>query len=422
MTHTLGNLVDLNILRDLMVAFYRSTRVGSTIIDLEGNIITTSEGLIVGSEEAWQRICSDFHRVNPVSAARCRSSDIHNACDCLGRTSPFYACFNGMIDSATPIVIEGEHIATIFSGQYFFEPPDRAFFQAQARQFGFPEAEYLAALDEVPVLSRTHVEHCLHFLAMLAQATAEMGLMRKRLFVELERSKVAILAAQAAERTRTGFFSSASHDLRQPLQALRLFTDVLEGETRGSRLEPKVQLASKALSGAETIVRSLLDVARLEASSAPPRYQAVDIPSLFAAMADEVSPQAAAKGLDFRVAGAKGAVWSDPLMLERILRNLLTNAVRYTDHGGILLACRHRAGKVLIEVWDTGIGIPEKHQDEIWEEFFQVGNAARDRDQGLGLGLPIVRKLAQRLGCPITLTSKVGRGSRFRLVMDRPQP
>jgi signal transduction histidine kinase len=146
-----------------------------------------------------------------------------------------------------------------------------------------------------------------------------------------------------------------------------------------------------------------------------PRPVAVDMAEIVHAAAARHQPLAQLHKLDLRVSVRPGSVRADPVLLARILDNLLSNAIRYTRSGGILVACRRRGGRGVIEVWDTGIGIAPEHQQAIFEEFFQVANPERDRAKGAGLGLAVVRKTAKLIGAGLTVSSRQGRGTRFRL-------
>ncbi|ANC90840.1 hybrid sensor histidine kinase/response regulator [Azospirillum humicireducens] len=226
-------------------------------------------------------------------------------------------------------------------------------------------------------------------------------------------------AAQAradAERARTAkgkFLSAASHDLRQPFQAMHLFHHLLVGRLTDPT---SIELANKleqAIVGGETLLRALLEVSALEAGLVTAKPQTFPVDELLAKMLEEFGPEAEAKGLRFNVRPLDAQVTSDPVLMERLLRPILANALRYTLTGGILLAARRRGGTLRIEVWDTGVGIDPANLGVIFEDFHQLGNPGRDRKQGLGLGLAIVRRLAQVLGHPVTVRSKLGKGSVF---------
>lgn len=413
-TYRFEDLVDPTRLKALMASFYELTGLPSTIIDLDGNILTTADGRWVGV--GWKAICLDFHRVNPVAAARCRTSDVQLSQEARRGGACYYSCLNGLVDAAFPILVDGEHLANLFTGQFFLEPPDRSAFRRQAAEFGFDEAAYLACLDAVPVFSRDYVDRGMRFLEMLAAQIGEMGKQTKEL-------RDMNAAMEMAGQVRSRFFASASHDLRQPMQALRLFMDVLTRRLDGSEHGEVAARANQALLSAETILNALFDIARIEAGVVAAKFQTIDLADLFEVLVREFAPQAAASGVVLRQSRTAWAVWSDRMMLERVLRNLLANAVRHAAPGQILLAGRRRAGATLLDVWDTGPGISPDHLEHIWEEFYQVGNSARNRAEGLGLGLSIARKLIGCLDHRIEVCSRLGQGTRFRVIInDAPDP
>ncbi len=220
-------------------------------------------------------------------------------------------------------------------------------------------------------------------------------------------------AAEHANRAKTRFLAAASHDLRQPLQAVSMFVEVLAAgvaEPKQARLVGRIKDSVQAL---ENLLNALLDVSKLEAGLVEANVQPTPLKPLVERLAAEFGPLAAAEKLHLRYRSCPVVVRTDPVLLERILRNLLKNALRYTREGGIILACRRRRDHVRVEVRDTGIGIPSGHLKLIFQEFHQIGNDERDRRQGLGLGLAIVDRLARLLEHPIDVASKPGQGSCF---------
>jgi signal transduction histidine kinase/ActR/RegA family two-component response regulator len=222
-------------------------------------------------------------------------------------------------------------------------------------------------------------------------------------------------AAETANRAKSHFLAAASHDLRQPLHALGLFAAALAARTRTTDVAPLVQSIRASVEALEGLFAQLLDLSRLDAGALTPRIGAVALAPLFARVAADVAPQAAASGLVLRVAPTTLAVQSDPVLLERIVRNFAANALAYTRAGGVLLGARRVGGAVRIDVVDTGIGIAPADRDRIFDEFVQAAPGMRPHTsgRGLGLGLAIVRRLASLLRHPLETASVPGRGSRF---------
>jgi len=227
-------------------------------------------------------------------------------------------------------------------------------------------------------------------------------------------------AAEAADLAKTRFLAAASHDLRQPLHALGLYMATLRGGALAPAQAEVAERMAAAHAALDAMFAALLDVSRLDAGAVTPRWELVALAPLVRRLADEWAAEAEARGLRLAVfvADDEAASVSDPLLLERLLRNLIANAMKYTQRGGVLLACRTRSDAAgrrrhRIEVWDSGVGIAETDRERVFEEFFQVGNPGRDRNAGLGLGLAIVRRLARLLGLEVELHSRAGRGSVF---------
>lgn len=233
----------------------------------------------------------------------------------------------------------------------------------------------------------------------------------------LEQLKVKTEIAESANAAKSKFLAAASHDLRQPIHAQGLFLEVLS-KTELSRQQHGLLSSARAASVATSeLLDSLLDFSRIEAGVIEPQIRPIMLQPLLSKIESEFSPQAKAKNLEYRSRETKLVVDSDPVLLERVLRNLVSNAIRYTIQGGILVGCRQHGNQALIEVWDTGIGIAANFHEEVFREFHQLGNPERDRQKGLGLGLAIAQGLARTLQHGLKLASTPQRGSVFRISM-----
>lgn len=219
--------------------------------------------------------------------------------------------------------------------------------------------------------------------------------------------------AEQANRAKTRFLAAASHDLRQPLHAMELFVAALEATVDDEEAHGIIEDLREACNAAGRLLNALLDVSELESGKLEGHFMDFPVQQLLDRLMRVYGPQARERGLELKVVPSSHVIHSDPNLLERILGNLLSNAVRYTPAGRILLGCRRRRGKLRIEVWDTGLGIPEGERQRIFEEFHQLDNAVRERRRGVGLGLSIVRRLANILGHEIFLHSVRGQGSVF---------
>ena len=236
---------------------------------------------------------------------------------------------------------------------------------------------------------------------------------------ELQREKE---AAEHATIAKSHFLAAASHDLRQPLHALGLFVSGLalsDAAKQEPRLVAHIQSAVDTL---QNLLDAILDISRLDGGNVIPQVDSFPLGDVLDRLADDLSLLAEQKGLQLKLRSTQVWVHSDQRIVERILLNLVGNALRYTQAGGVLVSCRRRRGVVKIEVWDTGEGIEEHAREEIFEDYLQLANPERDRARGLGLGLAICRRLAGLLAIPIGVRSRPGRGSVFWIELPVVQP
>jgi len=236
-----------------------------------------------------------------------------------------------------------------------------------------------------------------------------------QLKVKTEIAESAQHEAEAANLAKSKFLAAASHDLRQPIHAQGLFLEVLSRTDLTGQQRELLASTRAASEASSEMLNTLLDFSRIEAGVIEAHRQSFHLQALLNKIEKELAPQADAKNIVYRSRETRIAVQSDPVLVELILRNLVTNAIRYTERGGVLVACRKRGNRAVIEVWDTGIGIEPAHQKEVFSEFHQLGNPERDRLKGLGLGLAIANGLAHTLGHDLSLASTPQHGSVFRL-------
>lgn len=222
-------------------------------------------------------------------------------------------------------------------------------------------------------------------------------------------------SAERANVARSRFFAAASHDLRQPMHALSLFVSALKARNRQPEVADLVSHIEDATASMEELFNALLDISRLDAGVIEARPVHFPLQPLLDELDNQFAPLATEKGLRFRVRPSNDWLYGDPLLLKRILINLLANAIRHSDDGGVLVGCRKSGDSLKIAVWDTGRGIPADRLQSIFEEFVQLHNPERDRRKGLGLGLAIVNRLALLLNHRLDVRSQAGRGSCFSI-------
>ncbi|MDX8409283.1 MAG: ATP-binding protein [Mariprofundales bacterium] len=248
----------------------------------------------------------------------------------------------------------------------------------------------------------------------LQRVNAEL---EQRVAQRTEALQQAVAQAERANRDKSHFLAAASHDLRQPIHAIVLYLDVLATLPATEEQKEIVGLLQQSTNAFSKLFDGLLDMSRMDAGAITAQIGDVALDVLLRQLMQQWLPSAAEKGLELRLAALHEmtVVRSDVTLLERVLSNLLANAVRYTDSGGILLGCRHRDGVLRIAVWDTGCGIDSEQQQWIFDTFYQIENPERDRSKGVGLGLSIVKRQADLMGHTIYLRSRPGRGSCFAI-------
>jgi two-component system CheB/CheR fusion protein len=221
--------------------------------------------------------------------------------------------------------------------------------------------------------------------------------------------------AELANVAKSRFLAAASHDLRQPLQALALIQGILTTKAEGQATQKLVALMAQTLGAMSGMLNTLLDINQIDSGTVQPDIADFRIDDMLQRLQDEFGYHAQAQSLELRTVLCRYTVTSDRQLLEQMMRNLLSNAMKYTKRGRVLLGCRRHGGMLSVEVWDTGIGIPDTELGSIFREYHQVDNAARERSRGLGLGLSIVERLATLLDHKVSVRSQLGKGSVFAI-------
>ena len=339
-------------------------------------------------------------------------------------------------------VLYSTKVATIFLDTRFnirfFTPATRALFNVISSDLGRPLADLKslavddALLDDAQtvVRSQTPLEreiqgqdgHWFVRRIMPYRANGEKAegvVITYEDVTERRRTADALTAAkrqaELASIAKSRFLAAASHDLRQPLQTLALLQGLLAKKVVGEKAQKLVGGIDEALGAMTGMLNTLLDINQIEVGAVKPEIADVPVNEVFDRLREELTYHAQAAGLALHMVPCALSVRSDRRLLEQMIRNLISNALKYTQRGRVLVGCRRRQGKLRIEIWDTGIGIPESELKSIFDEYHQVDNAARQRSQGLGLGLSIVKSLGELLGHPIRVRSLQGKGSVFSI-------
>ncbi len=221
--------------------------------------------------------------------------------------------------------------------------------------------------------------------------------------------------AEAANRAKSQFLAAANHDLRQPVHSLTLLAEALRNDAKDPQTQKLVSYIGDSVESLDFVLTALLDISRLEAGVVSVRKMSVRIKPLIQAVYDELEPLAIAKNIKLKVHANDSLVFTDPVHLSKMLKNLVLNAIQFTNEGGVLIALRRRGESVILQVWDTGEGIPDNELEDVFTEFFQRHNKERTSAKGIGLGLSIGRRLAELLGHRLGVRSHFGKGSIFEI-------
>ncbi len=286
----------------------------------------------------------------------------------------------------------------------------------------FQLALIMALLFAITVLMGRTYGTALGHALRLKRRTEELA---EQLRAEATISEAARRRAEAANRAKTQFFAAASHDLRQPLHAMGLFAEALRERSRDPEVSSLVNSINESVDALEGLFGELLDITRIDTGGVEVNPAPTRLRELFSRLRLHFEPTAFEKGLMLSFHGEQHVAMSDPVLLERVLRNLVSNAIRYTDDGGVLVSCRLRRAPagggpdmLLLQVWDSGIGISEGSLPRIFDEFYQAQSnrplQAHHR-KGLGLGLAIVKRLSDLMEAPIDVRSRMGHGTVFSL-------
>jgi signal transduction histidine kinase/ActR/RegA family two-component response regulator len=426
----------------LLDSYCASVGIAAAIIDLEGRVL-------VGAR--WQQICTHFHRQHPETCRRCIESDTVIANQVrAGERASVYTCRNGLTDAAAPIIVNGQHVANFFVGQFLLDPPDEDFFRRQAATYGFPEEDYLAALADVPMVAREKLESILSFLSQFAVLLGSMEVSQSGLRqanAELRESQGALLSimedlieareraeewaqqADGANQSKSEFLANMSHEIRTPMTAILGYADVLleSGDLEHAPPDRIAAVETIKRNGEYLmqIINDILDLSKIEAGKMTIERIRCAPCQIIAEVASLMRVRADAKGLalEIKYRGAiPETIATDPTRLRQVLINVIGNAIKFTEVGGVRLLVEltgdHEPPLLQFDVVDTGLGMSPAQVARLFQPFTQADTSTTRKFGGTGLGLAISKRLAQELGGDIALVeTSQGGGTRFRVTV-----
>ncbi|MGZ4732414.1 MAG: PocR ligand-binding domain-containing protein [Terriglobales bacterium] len=403
----LADLLDIPAVQSLAEEFYELAHIPMFILDLNGNPVVAA---------GWQEICTKYHRANPEACKNCRESDRELSTGVAPGEFKLYKCKNNLWDVVTPLMVGGQQVGNLFTGQFFLtdETVDRATFRAQARKYGFDEQEYLTALDRVPRLSRAEVETGMAFYTRLAQLLSQLsysGIKLARSASQIGRVN-ADLAASVKELE--AFTYSVSHDLRAPLRHISGFSRILTEEF-GSNLPPEAQHhVQRIQEGARRmglLVDDLLDLARVGRRNLS--LQDSGLKSVVDEVLADLGPECAGRQIEWKI-GNLPFVECDPGLIKQVFHNLLSNAVKFTrprPQAVIEVGQKLEEGTPLVFVRDNGVGFNMKYADKLFGVFQRLHRA--EDFEGTGVGLATVQRIIQKHGGRIWAEADLDKGATF---------
>jgi signal transduction histidine kinase/GAF domain-containing protein len=403
----LADLLDIPEVQSLVDEFYKLAHIPLFILDLKGRALVS-----VG----WQEICTKFHRVHSEACRNCEESDQQLTRGVAPGEFKLYKCKNNLWDVVTPIMVGGQHVGNLFSGQFFFsdETVDTELFRSQARKYGFDEQEYLTALGRVPRLSRGAVDTGMSFYIKLAQLLSQLsysGIKLARSLAEINRVN-AELAASVKELE--AFTYSVSHDLRAPLRHISGFSKLL-AEEHGASLGPEAQHHLRRIQeGTRSmgmLVDDLLNLARVGRGDLSLQFSGLK--SIVDEVIAELAPEWEGREIEWKI-GHLSSVECDAGLMKQVFQNLLSNAVKFTRPRGqttIEVGQTDQEGTPVVFVRDNGVGFNMKYADKLFGVFQRLHRT--EEFEGTGVGLATVQRIVQKHGGRIWVDAELDKGATF---------
>ena len=418
MEYSVKELINIQMFQELMEEFYKISNIPFGLIDIDGNVLAGA---------GWQDICIKFHRANPFSAEKCKKSDASVA-QRLKESKDYviYQCEHGLVEGCVPIILEGEHIANLFCGQFFFEELDEEQlnkYRSKAKFYGYNEEEYIRAIKNTPIISREKIETNMRYFVNLAKMLSSIGLTQLK---QRETEKLLIktnIRLKRLDKMKTDFFANLSHEIKTPINLIFSVIQLLEKKINNSNLDnddfeikKKILILKQNCYRILRLINNLIDITRLDSGHFDLQMQNGNIVKVIEDITLSVAEYIEGKKIDliFDTDVEEKHMCFDPNAIERILLNLLSNAARFVEKNGkIIVSINDMNEYVRIRVKDTGMGIKKNKLNLIFQRFKQVKTDLIKKNEGSGIGLSLVKSFVDLHKGKIYVESEYGKGTEF---------
>ena len=428
-----SNIINSEEIQLMMNDFYRLTNIGMAIIDMEGNILVAT---------GWQDICTKYHRINPKTNKNCIESDLYLSKHVRPGEYVEYKCKNNLWDIATPIILSGKRMGTLFLGQFFYtdEKIDYPFFEAQAEKYDFDKEEYLAALERVPRWSREKVACVMDFYSKLSIMISKLSYSNIKLAKMVQQQKKTedelnkaneklknmniVLENTVEERTaelrmslkhKNEFIHQLGHDLKNPLGPIIQLLPLLEKKVSDEKCREIYDVLHRNALYMKNIVKKTLNLANLNSPNTIFNFEDISLHTVVEDVVKKSSVLLKEKNIFIKNNIEKNSlVYADRLRLDELFTNLFDNAIKYSKDGStVTVEASIEKDHTTVCVRDTGIGLTDNQIKHLFEEFYKADFSRHDFDSS-GLGLPICKRIVERHNGKIWVESDgLGKGSRF---------